>query len=191
MQRATLLALATFVLLALAASAVPGAEDAEAPQGAKVTLRYEFRPGETVRWQVVHEATVKTTVSGNTQTAETLSRSVKVWKITQVDAEGNVLRSHTDASGRYHSDWLTMMYPRLFLARQLLKEDGIILVSIDDHEAQNLRLLMNEVFGEENFVAQLVWEKGRKNDARLFSVGHEYMIAYAHSLDTLRQLKRV
>ncbi|MCK4471816.1 MAG: site-specific DNA-methyltransferase, partial [Anaerolineae bacterium] len=68
----------------------------------------------------------------------------------QQDAEGNLLTSNPETSGRYHSAWLSMMYPRLFLARQLLREDGVIFVSIDDHEVHNLRLLMNEVFGEEN-----------------------------------------
>ncbi len=91
----------------------------------------------------------------------------------QIDAEGNLLTSNPETSGRYHSAWLSMMYPRLFLARQLLDDKGVICVSIDDFEDHHLRLLMNEIFGEENFVAQLVWEKCRKNDAKLFSVGHE------------------
>ncbi len=70
--------------------------------------------------------------------------------------------TNLDTGGRYHSRWLTMIYPRLFLARNLLREDGVIFVSIDDHEVSNLRMVMDEIFGEENFVAQLVWEKGRK-----------------------------
>lgn len=107
----------------------------------------------------------------------------------QIDAEGNLLTSNPETSGRYHSAWLSMMYPRLFLARQLLDDKGVICVSIDDFEDHHLRLLMNEVFGEENFVAQLVWEKGRKNDAKLFSVGHEYMVIYAASKATLRENK--
>ena len=77
-------------------------------------------------------------------------------KTGQVDAEGNVLTSNPETRGRFHSDWLTMMYPRLFLARQLLRDDGVIFVSIDDNEVHHLRLLMNEVFGEENFVATFV-----------------------------------
>ena len=81
-----------------------------------------------------------------------------------------------------------MMYPRLFLARNLLKDDGVIFVSIDDHEVCNLRSLMSEVFGEENFIAQLIWEKTRKNDSRFFSVGHEYMIVYAKNESYLRQI---
>jgi len=105
----------------------------------------------------------------------------------QMSDEGNLLTSNPETSGRYHSTWLSMMYPRLFLARQLLREDGIIFVSIDDHEAQNLRLMMNELYGEENFVAQLLWEKGRKNDAKLFSVGHEYIVVFAKSKAWLNQ----
>ncbi len=109
----------------------------------------------------------------------------------QVDSEGNLLTSNPETSGRYHSTWLSMMYPRLFLARQLLQDEGVICVSIDDFEDHHLRLLMNEVFGEENFIAQLVWEKGRKNDAKLFSVGHEYLVVYACSKSTLREKKTV
>src|SRR6266566_3311044 len=109
----------------------------------------------------------------------------------QKDAAGNLLTSNPETSGRYHSAWLSMMYPRLYLARQLLRDDGVIFVSIDDHEVHNLRLLMNEIFGEENFIAELVWEKTRKNDAKLFSVGHEYMLVYARSMSFLKDLKTV
>jgi len=109
----------------------------------------------------------------------------------QKDTNGNLLTSNTETSGRYHSAWLSMMYPRLYLARQLLRDDGVIFISIDDHEAYNLRLLLNEIFGEENFIAELVWEKTRKNDAKLFSVGHEYMLVYARSLSFLKELKTV
>lgn len=90
-----------------------------------------------------------------------------------------------------HDKWLCMMTPRLKLLKDLLKTEGVIMVSIDDNEAHHCRCLMNEVFGEENFVAQLVWEKGRKNDAKLFSVGHEYMLVYASSLARLKELKTV
>jgi len=96
----------------------------------------------------------------------------------QLSEEGTATSTNKDTSGRYHSNWLNMMYPRLFLARNLLREDGVIFVSIDDHEVHNLRLLMDEVFGEENFVAALVWDRNRKNDAKYFSVGHEYMLVY-------------
>ena len=100
----------------------------------------------------------------------------------QKDAEGNLLTSNPESSGRYHSAWLSMMYPRLFLARQLLRDDGVIFVSIDDHEVHNLRLLMNEVFGEENFIAQIVWKGRQFPDARAVtrvSTDHEYLLAFS------------
>ena len=99
----------------------------------------------------------------------------------QLDTEGNLQTSNPETSGRYHSAWLSMMYPRLFLARQLLTEDGIIFVSIDDHEVYNLRLLMNEIFGEENCLQQLVWQRyaSGSNDAKHFALNHEYILAYA------------
>ena len=107
----------------------------------------------------------------------------------QVNDAGEKLRSNTEANGRFHSDWLSMIYPRLRLARRYLAQDGVILVSIDDAEQASLRRLMDEVFGEQNFIAQLLWEKGRKNDAKFFSVGHEYMLVYAKSKATLRERK--
>ncbi|MGI8663979.1 MAG: site-specific DNA-methyltransferase [Acidimicrobiales bacterium] len=100
----------------------------------------------------------------------------------QVDEEGFKLSANAETDGRYHSKWLSMMYPRLFLARNLLREDGFIFVSIDDHEVHNLRLLMNEVFGEENFVACMVWQGGRKNDSKLVSSGHDYIVIFARNL---------
>jgi adenine-specific DNA-methyltransferase len=100
-------------------------------------------------------------------------------------------RKNNKENGHYHSNWLSMMLPRLYIARNLLREDGVILVSIDDNEAANLKLLMDEVFGAENLIAQLVWEKGRKNDAKLFSVGHEYMLVYARSMTKLRDNKTI
>jgi adenine-specific DNA-methyltransferase len=109
----------------------------------------------------------------------------------QVDGNGNRMFSNTESSGRFHTDWLNMMYPRLMLARNLLRDDGVILVSIDDHEVQNIRALLNDSFGEENFVANIVWEKGRKNDAKLLSVGHEYLLLFARSLSVLRELGTV
>ncbi len=99
----------------------------------------------------------------------------------QVDGNGNRLTSNTETSGRFHSAWLSMMYPRLVLARQLLRDDGVIFVSIDDHELANLRLLMNEVFGEENFVGQLIWKRRQNVDSRAktgLSVDHEYAVIY-------------
>ncbi len=104
----------------------------------------------------------------------------------QKDEEGNRLVANTEANGRFHSDWMSMIYPRLFLANRLLREDGIILISIDDMEQAALRKICDQVFGEKNFIVQLVWEKGRKNDAKFFSVGHEYIIIYAKDINFLR-----
>jgi adenine-specific DNA-methyltransferase len=84
----------------------------------------------------------------------------------QQDAAGNLLTSNPETSGRYHSAWLSMMMPRLFLARQLLRDDGVIFVSIDDHEVHHLRMLMNEVFGEENFVENFVWKRSYGGGAK-------------------------
>ncbi len=106
-------------------------------------------------------------------------------KTGQMDAEGNVLTSNPETSGRYHSDWLTMMYPRLFLARQLLREDGVIFVSIDDNEVHHLRLLMNEIFGEERLIGVFVWKSRHNVDSRNttgFSRDHEYVLAYGRRI---------
>jgi adenine-specific DNA-methyltransferase len=97
----------------------------------------------------------------------------------QVDTSGNRLVINAESNGRFHSDWLSMLYPRLKLARNFLRDDGLIFVSIDDVEFPNLRKLLDEVFGESNFLATLVWDRNRKNDAKYFSVGHEYMVVYA------------
>ena len=96
----------------------------------------------------------------------------------QVDPNGLKATSNTESSGRFHTDWLNMIYPRLKLARSLLREDGVIIVSVDDVEFPNVRRALDEIFGEENFVATLVFDRNRKNDAKYFSVGHEYMVVY-------------
>ena len=98
----------------------------------------------------------------------------------QRDTDGNLLTSNPETSGRYHSDWLKAIYPRLFLARQLLHDEGVIFVSIDDHEVHNLRLAMNQVFGEENFAAQITVinnPKGRGLKEH-FAVSHDYLLVY-------------
>ena len=109
----------------------------------------------------------------------------------QKDEEGKSLTSNTETNGRYHSTWLSMMYPRLFLARQLLKDDGIIFVSIDDHEVYNLRMLMNEVFGEENMLQQIVWQRhgGGGNNSRHFALDHEYILVYAKNKESVGLLR--
>jgi len=90
------------------------------------------------------------------------------------------LRKNSKENGQYHSNWLNMMMPRLYLAKNLLKQDGVIFVSIDDNEVHNLRLLMNEIFGEENFVAEMIWQKGAgtQNDNKYIAVNHEYILAF-------------
>jgi adenine-specific DNA-methyltransferase len=103
----------------------------------------------------------------------------------QADPHGRLV-SNPQTSGRFHSNWLSFMYPRLAVAQRLLREDGFIVVSIDDAEVANLRLLMNTIFGEENFIATLVWDRNRKNDAKYFSVGHEYMLVYARNIGRLQ-----
>ena len=99
---------------------------------------------------------------------------------------GAKIGSNTDASGRFHTDWLNMIYPRLKLAHSLLREDGAIFVSIADHEVHNLRAAMNEVFGEENFIATVIWQKvySPKNSARHFSEDHDYIVIYAKNAET-------
>ena len=99
----------------------------------------------------------------------------------QIDEEGNPLTSNTEKSGRKHSNWLNMMYSRLKLARNLLKDDGVIFVSIDDNEVHNLRKIMDEIFGEENFIGLLSVEnnpKGRKN-SKFISISNDYCLVYA------------
>jgi adenine-specific DNA-methyltransferase len=99
----------------------------------------------------------------------------------QVNEQGKKLTTNGETEGRYHSNWLNMMYPRLKLARNLLTEDGIIFISIDDHEVAHLRKLGDEIFGEDNFAGQLIWKKGGtgKNDSQFAVVEHEYVLAYA------------
>ena len=99
----------------------------------------------------------------------------------QVDEQGGRLVANTEANGRFHSDWLSMIYARLRLARNLLKEDGVIFISIDDNEVDNLRKVCSEIFGEDNFVAQIIWQKvyAPKNTADWFSEDHDYLLVYA------------
>jgi adenine-specific DNA-methyltransferase len=106
-------------------------------------------------------------------------------RVGERDAEGQRLVANTEANGRFHSDWLSMMYPRLKLARNLLRTDGAIFISIDDHEVDNLRRLCDEVFGAQNFVAQIIWQKvfAPKNSARWFSEDHEYIVVYTRDAD--------
>ena len=122
--------------------------------------------------------------------------SIKNYKklTSQTDTEGKSTRANPETSGRYHTDWLNMMYPRLILARNLLTDDGVIFISIDDSEQDNLKKLCNEVFGEENFVAQLVWQRAfaPKNDAKYISNSHDYVLMVSKSIESFKigRLKR-
>jgi len=99
------------------------------------------------------------------------------------------LVANTEANGRFHSDWLTMMYSRLRIARDLLRDDGVIFISIDDCEVHNLRKICDEIFGGENFVAQNVWQKRYSRENRgIIGDAHEYVIAYAKSLDVFKDV---
>ena len=106
------------------------------------------------------------------------------WTIdNEKDEEGQRLFANPETSGRYHSDWLTMMYPRLKLARNLLTDDGVIFISIDDNEVHNLRKVCDEVFGGGNFIANLIWQKkfSRANDATYFSTMHDHILCYSRN----------
>ncbi|NLU10738.1 MAG: site-specific DNA-methyltransferase [Tepidanaerobacter acetatoxydans] len=106
----------------------------------------------------------------------------------QVDEDGNRLFQNTEYNGRFHSDWLTMMYPRLKLARNLLSEDGVIFISIDDNEVHNLRKICDEIFGERNFVNVFVWRKskGSGNDSKYIIVETEYILLYAKNIENVK-----
>jgi adenine-specific DNA-methyltransferase len=103
----------------------------------------------------------------------------------QVGTDGKKLSTNSESDGRFHSNWLNMMYPRLKLARNLLTLDGFIFISIDDHEVAQLRKLCDEVFGEANFAGQFIWKKGGtgKNDSQFAVVEHEYILAYARNAE--------
>ena len=101
------------------------------------------------------------------------------------EVTGQATKSNPETAGRYHTNWLNMMYPRLKLARNLLTDDGVIFISIDDNEVSNLRKLCDEVFGEDNFVADVIWKRkrGRDNSAKWFSKSHEYLLIFAKKLE--------
>lgn len=108
----------------------------------------------------------------------------------QTDDEGKSTHANSETSGRYHTDWLNMMYPRLILARNLLTDDGVIFISIDDSEQDNLKKLCNEVFGEENFIDNIIWKKrygGGAKEKYLVSL-HEYALMYCKSIDNISEL---
>lgn len=102
----------------------------------------------------------------------------------QVDSAGNKLTTNSDSDGRYHSNWLNMMYPRLRLARNLLKEDGVIFISIGDNEIENLKKICNECFGEENFIGTVMWNSTKSvTNTALISVSHNYNLVYSKDIN--------
>lgn len=110
-------------------------------------------------------------------------------KSNQVDEEGNRLIANTESNGRFHSDWLSMMFSRLKLVRTLLKEDGVVFVSCDENEHSRLHQIMDETFGEDNFITDFVWAAGRKNDSKYVSISHEYIVCYVKNKNYLNDKK--
>ena len=107
-----------------------------------------------------------------------------------IDDQGKKFSTNTAAEGRFHTKWLNMMYPRLYLARNLLREDGVIFISIDDNEVENLRRMCDEIFGEENFIANICWQKkyAVSNDDPSIGVMHDHIIVFAKSKAFKRKL---
>lgn len=107
----------------------------------------------------------------------------------EIDEDGNRMQKNTDSNGRFHSDWCSMIYSRLLLSRNLLRDDGVIFISIDDCEVENLKKICDEVFGANNFIAQLIWQnkKGGGNDSKYIAVEHEYIISYARNKELLEE----
>ena len=102
----------------------------------------------------------------------------------QYDEDGNRLVQNTESNGRFHTDWLNMMYPRLKLAKDLLRDDGVIFISIDDNEVENLKKICNEVFGEKNFISIINWKgRGGRQDSKYYAVIHEYILCYAKKVN--------
>ena len=106
----------------------------------------------------------------------------------QYDEQGNRMVTNAESNGRFHTDWLNMIYPRLKVARDLLTDDGVIFISIDDNEVENLRKVCDEVFGEQNFIATLVWERAYspKNDAKFISNSHDYILMFAKRIENFQ-----
>lgn len=107
----------------------------------------------------------------------------------QINESGRRITTNTETSGRYHTNWLNMIYPRLKLARDLLSDDGVIFISIDDHEIHNLRKICDEIFGEDNFVADLIWlnkEGGGSSDSKLFRIKHEHILCFSKNIELIQ-----
>ncbi|MDO4393608.1 MAG: site-specific DNA-methyltransferase [Bacillota bacterium] len=109
----------------------------------------------------------------------------------QYDEVGNKLVQNTESNGRFHTDWLNMLYPRLKIVKNLLTEDGAIFISIDENEVNTLKNICDEIFGRSNFIAELIWAAGRKNDSKYISVSHEYILCYFRNSDYIKENKIV
>ena len=107
----------------------------------------------------------------------------------QFDEIGNRLEANPETNGRFHTDWLNMIYPRLKLAKSLISDDGAIFISIDENEVSTLKTLCDEIFGSSNFVAELIWSGGRKNDSKYVSVSHEYVLCYFKDAQYVKEHK--
>lgn len=105
------------------------------------------------------------------------------------DEDENRLFKNTDANGRFHSDWCSMIYSRLVLARNFLKDDGVIFISIDENEVSSLKAICDEIFGAKNFIAEMIWSAGRKNDSKYISVSHEYILCYFKNAQYIKDRK--
>jgi adenine-specific DNA-methyltransferase len=117
--------------------------------------------------------------------------NIKNYKILtgQLDGDGRKLLSASEASGRYHTEWLNMMYPRLKVSRDLLSEDGVIMVSIDDGEIDKLKEILSEIFGYENFLATLIWNKQHSQQQGVFKRYHEFVVCYAKNISAIRNIE--
>ena len=109
----------------------------------------------------------------------------------QVDGEGHKIDTNTESNGRFHTDWLNMMYPRLRLARNLLSDDGVIFISIDDNEQENLKKICDEVFGESNFIATICWKRKKEisNDSKNVAIQGEFLFVFGKSGSTILELE--
>jgi len=105
------------------------------------------------------------------------------WEDAEVLENGVKIDTNTETDGRYHSNWLNMMYSRLLIARQLLREDGVIFISIDENEVHHLRKLCEDVFGEDNYAGEIVWKNSSKNDQSYISIQHEYILCFVKNRD--------
>lgn len=111
--------------------------------------------------------------------------------IGQKKENGERLFKNTESNGRFHSDWCSMIYSRLLLARNMLSEEGVIFISIDENEFENLTKIADEIFGKSNNIGQFVWAGGRKNDSKFISVSHEYILCFVKNIEFLKNHKIV